>query len=237
MSQPLLLFVILFFASFTQSLTGFGLMMVAMPLLAGLIGVPAAAPLLSMLSIGVQIPLLVRYHSSLNLHDVVRLAGAALVGIPIGVWALGHVHPDIITRVLGVIIVGYALYALGTPSLPEMRTPGWAYGFGLMAGLLGGAYAIAAPPLIIYGDWNHWEPAEFKGNLQGIFMVTGLTQVVAHAIAGNFTPVVWQSLLPALPGLALGIVAGLSLDRTIDPQWFRRIVLVLLIAVGVQLLV
>jgi hypothetical protein len=90
--------------------------------------------------------------------------------------------------------------------------------------------------MVIYGDCRHWEPAEFKGNLQGFFMVNSFIVLTAHALSGNFTATVWQNYLVALPGLALGLVTGLMLDPFIKPQVFRKIVLVLLVMLGLRLI-
>jgi uncharacterized membrane protein YfcA len=39
-----------------------------------------------------------------------------------------------------------------------------------------------------------------------------------------------------LPAIGLGFVAGTSLDRYLDPQRFRKIVLILLILMGIRLI-
>lgn len=232
-----MIFSILFAASFTQSLAGFGLGLVGMPLLAAFVGVRMGAPLLALVGPLVQIVLIARYRAALNLQSITRLGMAAALGIPVGVIALRRLDADLLTTILGIVIAGYALYALVAPRLPRLTHPAWAYAFGLVAGLLGGAYTVGAPPLIVYGDINRWEPAEFKVNLQSIFTIIVSLQIISHAVSGNFTLPVWQALIGALPGTALGIAAGLSLDGRIDPALFRKIVLVLLVVVGIGLIV
>jgi uncharacterized membrane protein YfcA len=236
MRQPLLLFAILFFASFTQSVAGFGLALVAMPFLTGLLGLPEAAVLLSVVSNAITLPLFIRYRASVDVKGITRLAAASLLAVPVGIVAASRLDADLVTAVLGIVTTAYALYALLTPRLPTITHPAWAYPFGAAAGLLGGAYATAGPPFVVYLNLTHAEPEQFKGSLQGLFFLNGILQIAVHAIVGNFTPVVWRSLLPALPGIALGIAAGLSLGRRIDPALFEKIVLALLAAVGIRLL-
>jgi uncharacterized membrane protein YfcA len=236
MLQPLLLFVILFFASFTQSVAGFGLALAAMPFLTSLLGLPEAAVLLSLLGNAVTLPLLIRYRRSVDVKAVARLAAASLIAVPVGIVAVSRLDADIVTAALGVVTAGYALYALLSPRMPTITHPAWAYPFGAAAGLLGGAYATAGPPFIVYLNLTRADPEAFKGNLQGLFFLNGILQMAVHGIVGNFTPVVWRSLIPTLPGIALGIAAGLSLGRRIDPALFEKIVLALLVAVGIRLL-
>lgn len=50
------------------------------------------------------------------------------------------------------------------------------------------------------------------------------------------TSQVCYSYLLALPGMALGLAAGFSLDRFLNAERFQRLVLVLLIGLGIKLL-
>jgi uncharacterized membrane protein YfcA len=61
--------------------------------------------------------------------------------------------------------------------------------------------------------------------------------IFTHGLSGNFTPDVWRHYVLALPAVALGLLAGFSLDRRLNPQRFRQVVLVLLVLLGLRLLV
>lgn len=137
--------------------------------------------------------------------------------------------------ILGFVIIAYALYALINFRLPELQHPIWAFVFGFFAGLLGGAYNTAGPPVIIFGNSRRWEPAEFKANLQGFFLATSLWILASHAIRGNITADIWTLFLPSILAIALGVWAGLMLDQRIDSRPFGRIVLWLLLLLGVSL--
>jgi uncharacterized membrane protein YfcA len=91
--------------------------------------------------------------------------------------------------------------------------------------------------VIIFGNCRGWPPNEFKGNLQGFFLVNSLVVVAVHMISGNYTSDVWPKILLALPGLAVGLIAGLLLSKRINAEPFRKIVLVLLIILGVRLII
>lgn len=207
-----------------------------MPLLVGILGIRTATPLVALVGITSEIVILLRYRHALNIQAVAKVALASAVGIPLGVFLLRRVDAEIITRLLGIILIGYALYALFSPTLPPLTHPLWAYGLGFASGLLGGAYNTSGPPVIIYGSCRRWSPAEFKSNLQSLFLLNSLIALVAHILIGNVTQLVWHNYLVMLPGIFLGLVSGFSLDSRIDSHVFRRIVLVLLILLGLRLL-
>lgn len=226
---------VIFFAVFTQSLTGFGSALVAMALLPGLIGIRSAAPLVALVAVTIELLLLARYRSALNLGSVWRLALASILGIPIGILGLRQVNERLVLGFLGVVLAGYALYGLLNLKLPALKEPAWAYGFGFLAGILGGAYNTSGPPAILYGNCRRWEPAEFKSNLAGFFLLTDAIIVTAHAWSRNLTLAVLQHYLWALPVIGLGLLAGISLDRYLSPVAFRKVVLGLLVVMGLRL--
>jgi uncharacterized membrane protein YfcA len=228
--------VIIFVGVFTQSITGFGSGLVTMAILPGLLGIQVAAPLVSLMAITLETSLLLRYRNTLNFKAVWRLALANVIGIPLGVIAPGYVSEKFILLVLGVVLAGYAAYGLISPRLPELKRPTWAYGFGLVGGLLSGAYNTGGPPLVIYGNSQRWQPAEFKSNLQSLFLISDVMVITNHALTGHYTPIVWSYYLTALPAIGLALLIGLWLDRRIDPIAFRKIVLLLLLVMGLRLI-
>jgi uncharacterized membrane protein YfcA len=231
-----LIFIIVFFAIFTQSVTGFGLALVSMPLLTAVIGLQNAAPLVSIVALITELILLIYYRDAFNLGVVWRLLLASVIGVPLGVLALRTIDPQLILSLLGIVVAGYALYALLDFRLPAIQQPAWAYGAGFLAGVLGGAYNTAGPPVIVYGNCRGWPPAEFKSNLQGFFLVNSVIVTIAHIVAGNYTPFIWRSSLVALPAMALGILVGLSLAKRISSDRFRKLVLWLLLILGIWLI-
>ncbi|MCA9934831.1 MAG: sulfite exporter TauE/SafE family protein [Ardenticatenaceae bacterium] len=232
----MLTFLIVFIAIFTQTVTGFGLALVSMPLLVHVVGIQTAAPLVTIVGGVAELILLLRYHADLNLWAVTRLTAASILGVPVGIVLLRRVDEGVVTAVLGILVIGFALYALFGARLPALNRSAWAYGFGFFAGILGGAYNTSGPPVIIYGNCRRWPPAEFKSNLQGFFLVNSAIVLISHALGGSFTPVVWRQALIALPAILLAVPLGSRLDRILNPHRFRRIVLFALLGLGASLL-
>jgi uncharacterized protein len=234
--EYLLIALITLAACFTQTVSGFGSALVAMPLLSSLLGLQRAAPVMALLAGTLQIFLLIRYRKAMNFTAVWRLSAGSMLGIPLGIYALSHVPEAVTVSILGVVLVVYALYSLTHPKMPELKSTLWAWLTGLLAGMLGGAYNTNGPPAVVYGDCRRWPPEEFKSNLQGFFMVNNIVILASHAFKGNLTVAVWWSYLAGLPGLALGLIAGLLLARKINPGLFRKIMLGMVVLLGSMLL-
>jgi len=232
----LLTSLVVFFGCFTQSLTGFGVALVTMALLPSLIGLQVATPLVALIGIALEVLMLIRYRASIRFKSILALVVSSAIAIPVGVVYLRRLDELVALFILGLILVLFAVYALTGYRLPDLSHPAWAWLFGLVSGLLGGAYNTAGPPVIVYGNCRKWSPQEFKSNLSGFFIVGSLVVVITHWLNGNFTSNVWTTFLFSLPMLLAGFLLGQSMDRWLNPEIFRKIVLVLLVVLGLRLM-
>ena len=227
---------IVFAAVFVQGMVGFGAALVSMPLLSTQIDLHITTPLVALLTTTMELGTVIYFRKTIHFKTVWKLSIPSLIGIPLGVIALDYFDQDILLIILGIIVIGYALYALLNFKLPALKHPSWVYFFGFIAGLLGGSFNTNGPPIVIYGDCRRWDPDEFKSNLQGFFLLNNILIIASHAWRGNITAQVWQYYLYGLPAIALGLIAGIGLGKKIQPAVFRKLVMILLVVIGLQLI-
>ena len=227
---------ILFLSAFTQGLSGFGVALVAMALLPPIIGIKDAISLVALVAFIVDFGVLLRYWRSIQFKKVLPLIFASFIGVPLGIFLLRRADERLALAILGIVLVGYALYALSGLKLPELKGRIWAYGTGFMGGLLGGAYNTPGPPIIMYASCKKWEPDVFKGNLQGFFLQNSIIVIIGHWLSGSFTADIWSLFWRGFPYLLAGLLIGLAMDRWINPQLFRKVVLILLVVMGLRLI-
>ncbi len=236
-------------AGFVHGATGFGSALVAMPILTLFLGVATAAPLLALVGQLVTAAVLYQNWHALHFREALRLIVASTLGIPVGLILLRYGNETVITGILGVVLIGYALYALAIE--PRLATSGrsaaaceeawWlrfvSLGTGFIAGVLGGAYNTNGPPVIVYGSIRRWPKEQFKSVLQSMFIVNGVFIVAGHAGAGLITKEVLYYCLYGVPASLAGMVFGFLLDRRLNAAYFRKIVLALILILGIVLLV
>ncbi len=228
--------VILALAAFTQSLTGFGLALVSMPLLSMVMSLPQATALVAVVSLGVEVVILWQHRAHLRWQPVRRLILASWVGVPLGVVLLRRLPETWMLHGLGALLVAYGLYALSGKPLPTLQRPGWGWAAGLTAGALGGAYNTSGPPVILYGHARGWPPQAFKANLQAFFLASSSMVFGAHLVAGDISVATWAQAAAALPALALGLWAGHRAAAFLPPDGFRKVVLAALVLLGLKML-
>lgn len=228
---------IVFLAALVRSTLGFGEALVAMPLLAFVVPVRTAAPLLALVSILNGIAILVREWRHVSFRATLGLTLPALVAVPLGVWLLRSGEDRFARGLLAVVILAYAAWSLRVPTRSVvLQTDRFAPVAGLLAGFLGGAYNASGPPIVVYGTLRRWPPERFRATLQSYFIVGSLWIGLMHFLAGLTTSVVLTTFLFCVPVVLLANLAGHYLGRRLPPERFLFAVHVALLVLGAVLL-
>jgi uncharacterized membrane protein YfcA len=228
---------IFLFAVIVQTVAGFGLGLVSLPLLIPILGIRTAAPIVASVNLIAIAIIFIRYRRAFQLRATKPLLIAGALGVPLGVWGV-KVAPEAYTlTALGVLILGYSLYAFFTPQVPRMKHVLWGYGLGFISGICGGAYNSSGPASVLYAHSQRWPQETFKSNLQGYFIINSLIINLTHALSNNFTHAVFSGFLLAIPGIALGILIGFALSKRINAERFRKLILAVLFILGIRLIV
>jgi uncharacterized membrane protein YfcA len=226
-----------FLGTLVRSAFGFGTAIVAVPLLALVIPVEVAVPLATLHSVTTAGVILARDWRSVRLGSAWRLVLPTLVGVPLGVLLLKAAGASAMKTALAVVIIAFSGYCLLGRRGVRLTTDRLAWAFGLAAGVLGGAFGMNGPPLVVYGLLRGWTPEEFRATLQGYFFPASLAGLCGYWAAGLWVPAVtWYYLLSLAPAL-VAIPLGRAVNRRMSGERFVRLVHVGLIGVGVLLLV
>jgi uncharacterized membrane protein YfcA len=228
---------VIFVATLIRSAFGFGEALVAVPLLALFIPVEVATPLAVLFSITVAAVVVVQDWHKVHLPSAWRLVLSTLCGIPLGLWLLTAVPEGVVKTVLAVVIIAFSAYCLGSGGRLELKSDRSAWLFGFGAGVLGGAYGMNGPPLVVYGALRRWSPEHFRATLQGYFLPASLVGMAGFWLAGLWVPAVNRYYLMCLVPATGAIFLGRVVNRRLNGRPFVRYVHVGLIAVGLTLLV
>ena len=227
---------VLFLATVIRSAFGFGEALIAVPLLALLVPVEVAAPVAALVSITVALIIVVQDWSQIHIRSAFWLLLPTFAGIPLGLWMLRSVPEPIVKGGLAAIIIAFSAYSLLSRKQRELTDDKFAWLFGFAAGVLGGAYGMNGPPLVIYGSLRRWSPQHFRATLQGYFLLASLAGLWGYHIAGLWTPTVNRFYLLSLPLVILATFLGRVINRRMNAGRFLLYVHGGLIVVGVVLL-
>jgi hypothetical protein len=228
---------VVFVATLIRSAFGFGEALIAVPLLALVVPVEVAAPLAVLLSVIVAAVVMLEDWHRVHLASAWRLVLSTLFGIPFGLLLLTAVPDPVVKAVLAVVIIAFSVYCLASATPAALHDDRLAWLFGFAAGVLGGAYGINGPPLVVYASLRRWPAPQFRATLQAYFLPASAVGLVGYWLAGVWESGVTHYFVLSLPVAAVAILLGRAVHRRITGESFLRYVHVALIATGVALLV
>ena len=230
---------VVFVATLIRSAFGFGEALVAVPLLALCIPLKIATPLVGLVSITIAAVVVAQDWRKIHIRSTGWLVAATVFGTPVGLLLLMSRHQRVVMGVLAVLIMAFAVYSLIGSRPPELKRDDkvWLLGCGFWAGVLGGAFGMNGPPLVIYGAMRRWSPQHFRATLQAYFLPASTIAMVGYWLAGLWVPAVTRYYLWCLPVLLPAVWLGRVINHRLHGEAFLKYVYAGLAGIGAMLLV
>lgn len=231
--------IIAFVATVVRSAFGFGEALIAVPLLAFCIPLPVAAPLAVLLSTTIAAVVLAQDWRHIHLRSAAGLVAATVCGIPFGLLLLTSAHQQMIKAGLGVLIALFALYSLLARDafrLEHEHRPLLLLS-GFLAGILGGAYGMNGPPLVVYGSLRRWQPQQFRATLQAYFLPASSLGMIGYWSAGLWTRTVTHEFLLSAPAMLPAVFLGRAINHRFSGPGFLKYLYCALVLIGAALFV
>ncbi|HWK59649.1 MAG TPA: sulfite exporter TauE/SafE family protein [Parapedobacter sp.] len=228
---------ILFLATLVRSTFGFGESLVAVPLLALYLPIEIAVPVSVLASIVVAGVIVAQDWQKIHVRSAGWLVFFAALGIPFGLWLLTSTDERWVKASLAAILIIFSVYSLVGRSITlRFDNKLWLFLCGLLSGVLGGAYGLNGPPLVVYGAMRKWSAQHFRATLQGYFLPASLMGIVGYWLNGLWVMQVTTLFLWSLPAILLAIFLGRVINSRMNGTTFFRYVYIGLIGIGVVLL-
>jgi uncharacterized membrane protein YfcA len=227
---------ILLLAGFTHGVSGFGSVMLSIPLLAIVLDIKTVVPLANLVAVTMTVTVFLQLRRQFDWKKLNPLIYGAIPGIVLGVFFLKRLDKETIHWLFGVLLIGFSTYnLLFRPKRKEIRKK-WAYGFGFLAGCLGGAFGASGPPVIVYTSLQKWSKDQIKVTLQAFFFLSGVLIGITHALSGITTLTVLHFYVAGLPALLLGAGLGSYFYGFMDEESYRKLIVFLLACLGVLMI-
>lgn len=229
---------VIFFASFVRSAFGFGESLIAVPLLALKLPIEIAVPLSVLVSITIAGVIVIQDWQKIHYRSAGWLVFFSALGIPIGLWLLTEGSEQLVKGGLGLIIILFSMYALSGRFNLKLKSDIkiWLFGCGFSSGILGGAYGLNGPPLVIYGALRQWSAQHFRATLQGYFLPASMLGMLGYWYKGLWVPEVTKLYLISLPFFLIAVFLGKKLNQQLSDQRFLNLIYAGLIVIGLILL-
>lgn len=205
--------VAILFASCLQASIGFGMGMLAAPVVA-LVDPSLIPGTLIMLASLVTLMVVIRERTAID----VRGTGWALVGRVPGTVAgalLLAAMPEraLALAIAGVVLAGVLVTSFGWAPTPRRRNLVLA---GATSGVLGTATSIGGPPMALV--WQRSTGAELRGTMSGFFLIGSVLSIGMLSLTGSIDGDTWRWFAFLIPATVVGYALSRWANRLLNPQ-------------------
>jgi uncharacterized protein len=215
-----------------NSVSGMGFGLVCAPLLALVMDPRQAAALTILMSSPSGALVLFHDRRSVRVKDAALILVPGVLTAPLWAIALANMNQGSLARAAGAtVLLSVALLAVGVRSQRLAGTAG-----AVVAGAASSAMtllaAVGGPPVAVYAMNAGWDASRVRATLQAIFLPLNGVALIALGLPQ------WQSsvYLPALVGLATGLLVGVRIVRWVGPRLAGNLTLLLAAASATTLL-
>ncbi|RUR33939.1 sulfite exporter TauE/SafE family protein [Vreelandella andesensis] len=222
----------LMLGAFVQRATGFGLAIIAAPLL--LMLEPRLVPVVLVLFVFTVSLLMVRHY-----WQEIRLGaiGVALIGcLPgnaLGVWLLLAAPIVVLEKLIAAIVLFAVVVTLFRFHPPVNRLT--LFIAGVLSGIFGTVAAMGGPPIALL---MHGFPlGQLRGNLAAFFILTSLLTLTTLALAGQVSAWHFKLALTFLPAVLIGNMLAHAVAHRLDRRLLQGVTLGLCMLAALGLLI
>ena len=169
-----------------------------------------------------------------NRRVTLPMAATACALLPFGAYALVAVEGELLRRVIGGLVLGFA----------ALLASGWRYhgkrplwlnlAVGSVSGIMKGATGMSGPPVILYLLSGPEAARQHRANLIVFFGIVSLAAMLPVLWYGLASLAVLVRVAALLPVLLAAVRVGVALFGRLPEKWFRATAYVFLFTVGLM---
>ncbi|MEY8839517.1 sulfite exporter TauE/SafE family protein [Cribrihabitans sp. XS_ASV171] len=229
-----------FAGGFVNGFAGFGTALFAMGFFLIVLDPVTAVATIAPISVivGLQGLWVVRREIRADLPRLLRFLLPGLAGVPVGLMLLSHIDAQTLRYLVAGMLILYGGYFGFRRTLPrfDRLTPVADGAVGLVGGILGGLAAISGALLALWVSMRPWPKAEARAMMQpynGAILAVTVTLLAAR---GTYDAPTLAGIGVALPAALLAAQGGIFAFRRVADDQFRRVIILLCLAMGVGIL-
>jgi len=213
-----------------QVTMGFGFALVAIPIVAVVDDPKVAVVLITAVGVPMTLWNTCRWRRHLRVREMLTVAVASLVGMPLGAFVLTRAPDRALTLTIGVVVLVLTAWLWRGLRLPP--GPRTEVSAGVVSGALATSTGTNGPPLVIAFQATGMEREPFRATLAGCFLVQGLVALCIFWANDLVTNDVGRAFVVGMPAVVVGTIVGERLTARLHGRAFRAAVLGLLTLSG-----
>ncbi|MDP2624588.1 MAG: sulfite exporter TauE/SafE family protein [Candidatus Peregrinibacteria bacterium] len=221
---------------FVQTVAGFAAGLLALPIILLVYDLPEAIAFLSVFLAAFSVIQIAKNHKDIDRETLFELGIGIVFGVMGGVYLLKYGDPQILTKILGLMLV---LYVINTQIKKESFKlfPGAGIAFGLVSGVFSGLYASGGPIIIAYLYNKIKRSKVLRGTTIGVLAIPNMTRLPILIQQDILTYDLFKASLYIFPFFLISMGMGQLIYDKINEVTFKKILLAILLIEGILLII
>lgn len=237
MENYIWIFLIIFVASIIQGMTSFGSSLFALPLLLFFLDIKEIVPLLAAYNLIMNSMIFKKVGKDADLKKISPLLITAIIFTVIGSFLLKNLEAGPIKLTVGIILLITSVSNLFGLKIRFKKPERYYVPVGVFSGALNGATGMSGPPVLLFLSNLDVPKNVFRATLTSYFWVLNVIAITMFTIQGIFTVEVLRLVTYYVIALVGGTWVGIQLGERFDERLFKKIVLVIMVAMSLNLII
>ncbi|WP_416176164.1 sulfite exporter TauE/SafE family protein [Clostridium sp.] len=223
---------IIFFASCVQGAVGFAYALIAVPLLSFILPMKIIVPIIVISSFINNIIVAYSTRDFIDIGRIWLMILFGVLGIPLGVYALTTINPELLKLIVGILILINSILMIKGHTVKFKRVK-LAYRVGFISGVLNGSVSISGPPIALFLNNEGYGKDEFRASFALYGIIANTLTIITFGFDGLLSKDMFSVLAINIVPLLLGSFLGLFISNKISNEYFKKIVLFLLVIISI----
>ena len=235
---PLLIFGA-FAAAFVSGAIGFADALILNAVWLHIMDPVSAIPLVVTSGIFMHFTPLYKLRTTLDFSRLPPFVLFGVIGVPIGVYALGYASPDLFKKTVAVFLIFYGIWMFARPNTNIGEIGGKAVDsvIGFSGGIMGGFAGLSGLMPTIWSGLRGWPRNTQRGVYQLFVVAMHALTIITFAFSGLITTSTLIDLAYCAPAIIIGSWLGVKIYPLLNDDLFKKIMLGLIFLSGVTLLI
>lgn len=226
------LFMIILFASFIQSITGFGFAVVGTPLLLFFMNPKEVVMLMVFGAFMQNLMVICKTRGKSDPKFILPLFTASLLGIIPGVYILNVVDGSLLKFLIGIAVLLASAVMAGNFTVKITHEKLATVLVGILSGFLGGSTSLSGPPVALFLMNQRQDKEAFRANLVRYFCLGNVATLIVMYYMGTMDITALKPGIYMVPAILLGVWLGEKAFKKVSPQMFRWVSLAVVFFCG-----
>ena len=218
-------------------MAGFGSTVIAMPLLAHLLPIRFAVPLMMLLDLAMLLLFGLHQRRGVRMDEFGWLAPFMLAGMLIGVMLLMRVPEKPLLAALGTFVLVYAVFGLARRGAALRLARPWCVPIGLVGGALASLFGTGGVLFALYNTGRIPDKGQLRATNLATIMFSGVVRAVLFGVTGLLAQDgLLLFALGLMPAMLFGVRLGNRLHAAVPGAAVVKVVYAVLVLSGISVL-